>query len=414
MSKKRVLMTGGRGPATLELARQFNQLGHEVYVAESRRIHFCTFSNAVKEAFVLPNPLEDETGFIETLKELLITHRIDYLIPTYDEIYFIAKHKKLLSRYVQVICDQIAMIDTLNNKAKFMAWMTQLGLKVPNTRIVDSKDAYHALLAENAVPYPHMLKPAYTGGGVDIIKIRDHEHALSVNPVFPILVQDFIEGEWFCTFSVAHSGTLSCHAAYKPLYIYRENGASVCFKAIEDQSILDFVSEIVKAANFTGMLGFDLMRTNDGSLYAIECNPRITSGVHLLEKDDNIAEHFFALQPFHLICPERPRQISRAAMLRILGTTVKNNFDAWFQQFIHAKEAIFNWRDPLPTIMFPLICSHFFIQYLFFKKKPEQTIFYNAHWEIEGDGAQAKLVARAHKSTHPVTSPFYKPSAPRA
>lgn len=414
MSKKRILMTGGRGPATLELARQFNALGHEVYVAEARRVHFCTFSNAVKKAFVVHNPLIDENGFIDDLKELIITYHIDYLIPTYDEIYFISKHQRALAKYAHVVCDKISTIDMLNNKGKFMAWMESLGLNAPKTRLVDNLPTYQKMLEDNEVTYPHMLKPHYTGGGVDIIKVRDREHAMALAPTFPVLVQDFVEGDWFCTFSVAHQGVLSCHASYQPIYIYRENGASVCFKAVDDPAILEFTAQIVKAANFTGMLGFDLMRKPDGTFYAIECNPRITSGVHLLEKEHNIASHFFRLQPFSKICPERPRQINRAAMLRILGTTVKSNYLKWLHHFIHAKEAIFNWRDPLPTLMFPLVCMHFFFQYLFFKKKPEQTIFYNAPWHIEGDGSKAKLRVQAHKPKSSKPSPFYKPSAPRA
>jgi hypothetical protein len=414
MSQKRILMTGGRGPATLELARQFHRLGHEVFVAEAQRIHFCTFSNAVKKAFVIPSPLTDEEGFVQAIIELLKTNCIDYLIPTYDEVYFIAKYKGVFSQYTEVFCDRIAMIDQLNNKQKFMAWMDELGFNVPQTRMVRDKAEYLALIQQNAVPYPHILKPAYTGGGVDVLKISNTDQALNTTAFFPSLVQEFIEGDGFCTFGIAHKGKLSCHAAYRPLYIFRENGAAICFQAVANPAILAFVSAIVEAAHFTGMLGFDLIRKKDGTLWAIECNPRITNGVHLIEKTDHIDEHFFGLQPLRVIFPEKPRQISQATMLRVIGKPETKHYRQWLYCFFNAKEAIFDWRDPLPALSMPLIGMHFLMQYIRYKKTPEEAIFYNAEWDIDNEDIGTRAAALSHKSFHGVSSLFCKPLPRRA
>ncbi len=413
LCSKRILMTGGRGPATLELARQLDLLGHEVYVAEAQRFHFCTFSKAVKKAFVIPCPLNDEKGFVDALIKLLKTHHIDYLIPTYDEVYFIAKYKEVFSEYAEVFCDDIAIIDTLNNKQKFITWMDTLGLNVPETKMISLQSEYLACIEKNEIPYPHILKPSYTGGGIDVLKINNAQEAklLSQKAIFPSLVQEFIIGEGFCTFGIAHAGKLSCHAAYRPLYIYRENGAAVCFQAVNDSAILDFVSTIVEAAQFTGMVGFDLIRKQDGTLWAIECNPRVTNGAHLIEAQDKIDSHFFELQSLHLICPEKPRQITQAAMVQILGSTVKKKYRTWFYYFRNSKEAIFNWDDPIPALMMPLMGLNFLWQYWFYKKKPEQTIFYNAPWNIEND---PKVIALSRRSFHGVSSLFCKPLKRRA
>ncbi|MFI4955744.1 MAG: ATP-grasp domain-containing protein [Gammaproteobacteria bacterium] len=408
---KRILLTGGRGPATLDLARHFSRLGHEVYVAEAQRIHFCTFSNAVKKSFVVPSPLVDEAGFVRTLNNIITAHKIDYLIPTYDEVYFIAKYKAELSKCTTVFCDDIETIDKLNNKQKFIAWMESLGLNVPQTCVIQTREEYLDRLQQGNIPYPHILKPIYTGGGVEVLKIETIADAIQADASFPSLVQEFIEGEGFCTFGIAHKGQLSCHAIYKPLYIFRQNGAAVCFKAIEDTAILAFASTIVAAAQFSGMLGFDLIRKKDGTLWAIECNPRITNGIHLVEACDHIDDHFFGLQSFKTICPEQARQVSRVAMLRILGLTVKGDYATWFHYFVNSKEVIFERDDPIPTLALPLIGVHFFLQYYRYHKTPEQAIFYNVDWSIEGD---AKSASQAHIPTHPMSSLFCKPSARQA
>ena len=410
-TKKRILLTGGRGPATLDLARHFSRLGHDVYVAEAQRIHFCTFSNAVIEAFVVPSPLVDEVGFVDGLKNIITTHKIDYLIPTYDEVYFIAKYKADLSKHTTVFCDDIETIDRLNNKQKFVAWMDKLGLNVPQTEVIQTKAEYLDRLEQGNIPYPHILKPIYTGGGVEVLKIENIAEAITADAEFPSLVQEFIEGEGFCTFGIAHDGQLSCHAIYKPLYIFRQNGAAVCFKAIEDTAILAFTSAIVAEAKYTGMLGFDLIRKKDGTLWAIECNPRITNGIHLVEAGDHIDEHFFELQSLKSICPEKARQVSRVAMLRILGLTVKSDYATWFHYWIDSKEVIFDKEDIKPTLALPLIGMHFFLQYYRYHKTPEEAIFYNLDWTIDGN---TKSVAQVHTPSHPMSSLFCKPTARRA
>ena len=175
----------------------------------------------------------------------MTSQSIDYLIPTYDEVYFVAKHKAVLSEHATVFCDDIETIDQLNNKQKFIAWMDSIGLNVPQTTVIDTKSDYLERLNQGEIPYPHILKPIYTGGGVEVLKIQNIEQAIKADAMFPSLVQEFIEGEGFCTFGIAHQGQLSCHAIYKPLYIFRENGAAICFKAIDDPAILGFTSTIV-------------------------------------------------------------------------------------------------------------------------------------------------------------------------
>ena len=55
---KRVLLTGGRAPATLDLARHLHHAGCEVFVAESVRYPICRGSNSIKELIMVPSPLQ--------------------------------------------------------------------------------------------------------------------------------------------------------------------------------------------------------------------------------------------------------------------------------------------------------------------------------------------------------------------
>jgi short-subunit dehydrogenase involved in D-alanine esterification of teichoic acids len=58
-----ILLTGGRAPVTLDLARAFHRAGHTVFMAESLRGHLSQPSNAVKAHFVVPAPRQELRRF---------------------------------------------------------------------------------------------------------------------------------------------------------------------------------------------------------------------------------------------------------------------------------------------------------------------------------------------------------------
>jgi len=66
-----ILLTGGRAPAALELARVFHRAGHTVFMAESLRGHLSQPSNAIKANFVVPAPRQNGDAFIVPLKRSL-------------------------------------------------------------------------------------------------------------------------------------------------------------------------------------------------------------------------------------------------------------------------------------------------------------------------------------------------------
>lgn len=63
----RILITGGRTPLALDLARHFHNAGHEIYVAETSKLHICRFSNTVTDSFVVPSPRFDSDEFINRI-----------------------------------------------------------------------------------------------------------------------------------------------------------------------------------------------------------------------------------------------------------------------------------------------------------------------------------------------------------
>ena len=85
-----ILFTGGRAPATLELARAFHRASHMVFMAESLRGHLSEPSNALAENFLVPPPRQQTSAFLDTLESIVCENKIDLLIPTCEEVFYVA------------------------------------------------------------------------------------------------------------------------------------------------------------------------------------------------------------------------------------------------------------------------------------------------------------------------------------
>ena len=86
---------------------------------------------------------------------------------------------------------------------------------------------------------------------------------------------------------------------------------------------------------------------------ALECNPRATSGLHLLTGNPRFVESFFQT--------ESPCITPDASVSRMLGTAMlvygmpaslkHGNFGAWLKTFLHSDDVLLDFHDPLPFLM---------------------------------------------------------------
>ena len=66
-----ILLTNGRFPVSIDLARQLTRVGHNVYVVDPMHYHVCKFSNAVRKSWWAPAPHVDGRGYVEKVLEVM-------------------------------------------------------------------------------------------------------------------------------------------------------------------------------------------------------------------------------------------------------------------------------------------------------------------------------------------------------
>ncbi|MNW32102.1 hypothetical protein D3C74_90370 [compost metagenome] len=366
-----ILITGGRAPVALELARQLHGAGHQVYAADSISRYLCRASRAVKAAAVLPPPRQQPQAFVEALESLLVRWQIDLLIPTCEEIFHIARERERLQRHCQVLAPELDLLHQLHHKGEFIRLAEQLGLQVPDTEIIASVEAWRSAEALG-MGSGLVFKPAYSRFASRVIlpssagvsrKRQSADRALreaaweQISSSSPWIVQEYIQGAAWCTYSVAYEGNVVAHANYECRYRTGGAGASVHFRQREHPEAYTWVQQFISGIGYSGQISFDFIQAKDGTLYPLECNPRATSGIHLFTETDGLAAA--------LTDPERLLQTGRtvtptpgaAAMitLAMLGCGLKDHrngqdWRTWTTELRGAHDVIWRREDRGPAV----------------------------------------------------------------
>ncbi|WP_145319927.1 ATP-grasp domain-containing protein [Paenibacillus xylanexedens] len=377
----RVLLTGGRAPVTLDLARMLHRAGHQVYVAESAARHLTRSTGAVEQCAEVPSPRHDTCAYLAELERLVQEWQIDLLIPMCEEVFYVAQGAERLRAHCRVLVTTLEQLHELHHKYNFIQLAGSLGLSVPDTRLINNKQEWIETQSVLQTVGNWVWKPVYSrfaakvrmpkiitydnGTGSDQqwdVSHKNHRHFRNDPPdeeelssVSPWVAQAYIPGQMLCTYSIAHEGQLVAHSTYDSRYRTGSVGASVFFEQVEHEGALAWVRQFVEATGFSGQIGFDFIEDQDGRVYAIECNPRATSGIHLFHPGGDLVRAL--TEPETLVKERRmitPARGSKAMlMLPMLGSGVQQIFGkgklrAWITAWRGTRDVVYVGQDIQP------------------------------------------------------------------
>ena len=152
------------------------------------------------------------------------------------------------------------------------------------------------------------------------------------------------------TFSLAHEGRVLTTAIYRGTVM--SGTVSVCFERVETPAIAAWVRAFVARTGHSGFISFDFIVDENGQALAIECNPRVTSGIHFV---DSAALARAILDPAAAIeVPLRPGRLFQQ-FYPCLTEAQKAMFrPADRARHLHylraARDVVWSARDPLPFL----------------------------------------------------------------
>ena len=350
-----ILLTGGRAPAALELARLFARAGHRVVVAESLAWPLTRTSRAVARHYRVAPPRQSPRVFVSALLDIVRRECVDLIVPTCEEVFHLSRWRHLLADQVTVFVAPFDQLRRLHSKHDFMLAVSGAGLPAPETvRVTDLADAVaHVARA----PGELVLKPEYSRFATETVlrpQAASDLRGLDISAVRPWVAQRFVPGDPVCTYAVAHRGRVTAHAAYGVSFTAGPASA-IHFVPCDDARVESWVRQFVAAESFKGQVAFDLVVTTDGAVMPIECNPRATSGVHLFGDQPALADTF--LDPEASVLrprPLAPRMLGVPMLIYGLRQALGSRQTGKFVRALWAcRDVVFRWDDPMPTLLQP-------------------------------------------------------------
>ena len=360
--RKTVLVSGGKMTKALQLSRSFHQAGHRVILIENEKYWFTghRFSRAVDRFYTVPKP--DSSAYPNALLEIVKRERVDLYVPVCSPLSSVydSLAMPLLSQYCDVMHVGPAQIELLDDKLQFSKIAETLDLAVPKSFLItDAEDVVQFDFSRE--PRSYIIKSiAYDSvRRLDLRRLpaRTVEEtaafvrSLPISKSNPWIMQEFIVGQEYCTHGTLRDGELRVHCCCE------SSAFQINYENVEKPAIEAWVKTFAAGLGITGQASFDFIEADDdGTVYAIECNPRTHSAITMFYDDPRIAAAYCDKTP--LDAPVRPLPSSRPtywiyheiwrllSQLRSPLTIVDR-----LRTIVRGRDAVFDWRDPLPFLM---------------------------------------------------------------
>lgn len=275
--------------------------------------------------------------------------------------------------------DQIALVD---NKYSFTDKARTLGLPVPKSFCITSRrqlldfdfDKEHRPFICKSIMYDWLDRGAMvTLPRPTRAETIDYINHLPISDECPYILQEYIEGDEYCTHGTCLDGQLtlftSCHSSSWQLD----------YKHVDHPAIFDWCSKYVRALKLTGHASFDfIVGHDDGKAYGIECNPRVHSAITAFYNHPRIADAYFpppAATPMIPLANARETYWLPHELWRILHHIQSmDKVSHSLRTIFTGREAIWSWDDPLPF----LLHYHLHIVYLLLDNlRPSRVRFFH-------------------------------------
>ncbi|TGZ79654.1 hypothetical protein EX30DRAFT_355680 [Ascodesmis nigricans] len=399
-----ILLTNGRFPVSLDLARQLKLLGHHVFVLDPMHYHVCKFSASVTKSFQVPPPRVDRRGFINATLSAVQEAKIHLIVGMHEELYYLAESKEpeITSR---LIAPEWTVLLRLHNKWEFSKLLEEAGLDRPRAWLCRNMEDAKKLDRRLDLA----LKPVFGRASNNVYHLKPDEEGLAedlnINEEEEYIAQEWLYGDRFCCYAVIREGRVDAFGVY-PVEDTIDGSSCVYFRSISHPRILNYVQRLATFLPHQSLpyqASFDIIETpatstSPSRLVAIECNPRATSGIHLFSGTPNLA-HALTIPPSpSALSPSSSPSPSTSLSKRSLSKLGKHHTKtdltnltypiiptpntkrqlapgmmmwkksergakAWLQhmkRLMGSKDVIFNKRDLWPSLMQPFLLTSYY------------------------------------------------------
>ncbi|MBY0338699.1 MAG: ATP-grasp domain-containing protein [Acetobacteraceae bacterium] len=334
-----ILLTLGRLPKALDLARGFALAGHRVVVAEPFGRHLAGASRHVARRITVPPPVNGAGPYLDALAEAARREGADLVVPVSEEVLHVAALRPRLPPATRLLAMPPALILAVHHKGAFVEAASAMGLPVPDTAALGSEAA--AALAEAG---DVVVKPAHSCAGQGVRVIRRGEALPRETSAH--IVQRFLPGAEFSTCSLAREGEVLGTTVYRGIRF--SGSVAIAFERVDHPAIEAWVTRFARETRWSGFLSFDFREDARGLAHAIECNPRTTSGLHFFRAEDIAPAILDGRKLRHR--DERELQQFYSMLTEAQNGMFRRGFFARLRECGARPDVTWNRADPLPFL----------------------------------------------------------------
>jgi predicted ATP-grasp superfamily ATP-dependent carboligase len=353
---KTIMVSGGKMTKSLQLARSFHAAGHRVIMIESAKYRLTghRFSRSVDRFYTVPAAQSPE--YQDALLRIVRAEGVDVYVPVCSPAasYYDALAKPALSRYCEVIHCDADLVSKLDDKYKFAMLAASLGLGVPDAHLISSAqqvedfdftqvDAAYIL---KSIPYDPVNRLDLTTLPRDTREgTARFARSKPISTETPWIMQALVTGQEYCTHSTVRDGKVQAYCCCE------SSAFQINYEMVDKPEIESWVRRFVEPLKLTGQVSFDFIQAADGSLYAIECNPRTHSAITMFYNQPDLARAYLddGVPTVTPLPDSRPTYWIYHEIWRLL--TQPKNMASRLRVILRGKDAIFDWADPLPFLM---------------------------------------------------------------
>ena len=249
-------------------------------------------------------PKAKESGYLPRMLELCKKESIDLLVPVVTrELEILSENGgRFAENGIKVAVMESEKIRIANNKGLLYKVLTDNGIPVPEYSITENTEQTGEAIdriAENSIGV--VIKPV-EGNGSRGVRLIDFKRSyfdaffnqkpdgmytskeeliriLSEKPVYPLplMVMEYLPGKEYSVDIVARNGTVQAAVCRVGLTVVSSNQTSSM--VVDEPGIIEMCSKVTGILKLSGNIGFDLKEDDDGKVYILEINPRLTGGI---------------------------------------------------------------------------------------------------------------------------------------
>jgi len=353
------------------MIKQLKAQGCRVVLVETSKYWMVAsrFSNCVDRFATVPVPEKDPTAYLAVMARLAEEEKADLFVPVTSPV--ASWYESRLTSVLPKRCFSWSLatenVEFLDDKVLFCQAAAALGLAVPSAYRVCSHAEVHALNEQarreckgsrpryifKSLQYDSMHRLDLFTLPCTSAKLDDYLSSIPMSEANPWTVQTFIIGSEYSTCAIVKEGRLLA---------FTDNAATIsCFnyEPARNPKLRSWVEKFCAARKLSGIVCFDfIVDSDDGTPYAIECNPRASSnlanfynnsglGAVLTQPDafSGTVEPLASVVETYWLFSEVWALVTTSTLLSFLGHAKK-----LLHTLLHKKDAYFDAADPLPFL----------------------------------------------------------------